>query len=175
MGISLRKLENIKKKPSFLIKLIRNLFFFIFPFDCLVLLNDQYARRIVDKRLGTIILEKENVMRVPMRILLGNIIFFSFFVLSIFIQKKTIKKTSAYKIAEKTVLNDQSFKKTFSNQFKIQNPEINLNLSELNKPSKVKFYIGTEKKFLVTIYLLKEKKLNKWKISKLIIDNNSIN
>ena len=103
MGISLRNFEDLNTAPGISTRLKRNLMLLLFPVEGLVLLKDSFAFRLADRWFKTAVLEHPKPMRVALRLLLGNLLFFAFFGAAILLQKSSLEKTAAYKTAEKSI------------------------------------------------------------------------
>ena len=103
MGISLRNFEDLNTTPGISTRLKRNLMLLLFPVEGLVLLKDSFAFRLADRWFKTAVLEHPKPMRVALRLLLGNLLFFAFFGAAILLQKSSLEKTAAYKTAEKSI------------------------------------------------------------------------
>ena len=103
MGISLRNFEDLNTTPGISTRLKRNLMLLLFPVEGFVLLKDSFAFRLADRWFKTAVLEHPKPMRVALRLLLGNLLFFAFFGAAILLQKSSLEKTAAYKIAEKSI------------------------------------------------------------------------
>ena len=79
MGISLRNFEDLNTTPGISTRLKRNLMLLLFPVEGFVLLKDSFAFRLADRWLKTAVLEHPKPMRIALRLLLGNLLFFAFF------------------------------------------------------------------------------------------------
>jgi len=146
LGMTVRNIGNFSERPPLVVLLKRNLLLLLFPVEGVVLLRDDYARRLADKWWGTIVLDDQKAMRVILRILLGNIILFGFFSVAILFQRSSIEKTAAFQTAEKAIRSHPTLQLLLEQAPEIEEPEMHLDLREnTEKPSLVRARVGDEK------------------------------
>ena len=103
MGISLRNFNDLNTAPGISTRLLRNLLLLLLPLEGIVLLMDPFAFRLADRWFKTAVLEHPKPMRIALRLLFGNLLFFSFFGAAILLQKTALEKTAAFKTAEQEI------------------------------------------------------------------------
>ena len=103
MGISLREFKDLKTNPGLKTRILRNLMLLLLPLEGIMLLKDPFAFRLADRWFKTAVLEHPKPMRIALRLLLGNLLFFSFFGAAILLQKSALAKTAAFKTAEHAI------------------------------------------------------------------------
>ena len=169
LGMTIRKLENLELRPSFIVLLQRNLILLLFPVEGIVILRDGYARRLADKWCGTVVLDDKKAMRVILRILLGNTILFGFFTLAILFQRSGIEKTAAYQIAEKAIRSHEALKFLLMHAPEIEEPEMHLDLrQDAENPSLVRARVGDEEMGMdVIVSLIFQKNPPGWEVLKI--------
>jgi len=175
LGMSIRLIHNFSSCPSIFVLLGRNIFLLIFPLESVILLKDDYARRLADKFFSTVVLDTKKTLRPILRIFLGNIILFGFFSTAIFFQQNSIEKTAVFQKAEKVIRAQASLKMLLEKFPEIEEPEMHLDLrGKKQNPSVVRVRIGREDfgKF-VTVSLFLRKDPISWEV--LDIEVTSVN
>ncbi len=154
LGMTLRKVDNFMEAPPSRTRLLRNLMLLLFPVEGVIILRDPYARRLADRRLGTVVLEHPKPLRIPLRLLFANILFFGFFGTAILLQVSAIKKTAAYQSAESAIRAHPELTPVLLQHPELEEVEMSLDLSDRANPSLVRTRVGEgDRKFSVTVYL----------------------
>ena len=145
LGMTIRKIDDFSARPPLIVLLKRNFLLMILPVEGVVLLRDGYARRLADKWWATVVIDDQKAMRTILRILLGNIILFGFFLVAILFQRSGIEKTAAYQTAEQAIRSHSSLQLLLEYAPEIKEPEMHLDL-RLNSanPSLVRARVGDE-------------------------------
>lgn len=171
LGMTLRKVENFMDVPTLQIRLQRNLLLLLFPVEGVVILRDPYARRLADRWLGTVVLEHPNPLRIPLRLLCGNILFFGFFGAAILLQGNAIKKTAAFQTAESAIRSHPELESLLLLHPELEEVEMSLDLSNREHPSLVRTRVGDEDyKFSVSVFLNYVPVPPGWEVGKIRID-----
>ena len=130
-----------------------------------MLMCDPFARRLADRWFGTIVLEHPKPLRIPLRLLFGNMIFFTFFGAAIFLQQLGIEKTAAYKTAKNAIWNHPDLELTLSRFPELEESEMSLDLRDQSTLSMIQSQLGRgEKRIRVTVYVERVEKPNGWKV-----------
>ena len=103
LGMTIRNIDDLELQPTLAVLIKRNLMMLLFPVEGVVILRDSYARRLADKRWGTVVIDDRNALRGTLRILLGNIILFGFFSIAIISQRSGIEKTAIFQTTEQAI------------------------------------------------------------------------
>ena len=145
LGMTIRKIDDMEQQPTLAVLIKRNLMLFLFPVEGSVILRDSYARRLADKWWGTVVIDDRNALRGTLRILLGNIILFGFFLIAIISQRSGIEKTAIFQTAEQAIRSHEKLKPILEQYPVIEDPEMHLDLRKnTSNPSMVRVRIGNE-------------------------------
>jgi len=166
LGMSIRNVYDFTLRPTSFVLLCRNIFLLIFPIEGVILLKDDYARRLADRSFNTVVLDDKKTLRPILRILLGNIILFGFFSVAIFFQKTNIEKTAAFQKAEEAIRNHSSLKVLLKKYPEIEEPEMHLDLrGKRQNASTIRARVGDEGfGKLVIVSLILSKNLKSWEV-----------
>ncbi len=145
LGMTIKKIDNMEQQPTLAVLIKRNLMLLMFPVEGVVILRDNYARRLADKWFGTVVIDDRNALRGTLRILLGNIILFGFFSIAIISQRSGIEKTAIFQTAEQAIRSHEKLKPILEQYPAIEDPEMHLDLRKnTSNPSMVRARIGNE-------------------------------
>lgn len=154
LGMAIRRAEDPLQQPSAGMTIFRNISLIIFPVEGIFLLQDAYARRLADRWLGTVVIDKPKVFRAPLRILIANFILFGFFLAALLLQSPVLKKTAAYQTAVQAVYQYEPIWDHVESIEEIEDPEMHLDLRSQSEPSVVKFKInGKARSVMATVSL----------------------
>jgi len=172
MGMTIRKIDDLEKQPTMTPLIKRNLMLLLFPIEGTVILRDSYARRLADKWCGTIVIDDQNALRGPLRILLGNIILFGFFSVAIITQRSGIEKTAIFQKAERAIRSHEMLEPILKKFPEIEDPEIHLDLRKnTSNPSLVRARIGNEESGKrVVVSLIFRNSPPKWEVVEMVIE-----
>jgi len=155
LGMTIRKIDDLEQQVTLAVLIKRNLMLFLFPVEGAVILRDSYARRLADKRWGTVVIDDRNALRGILRILLGNIILFGFFSIAIISQRSGIEKTAIFQTAEQAIRSHEKLKPILEQYPVIEDAEMHLDLRKnTSNPSVVRVRVGDEesgKKVIVSL------------------------
>ena len=145
LGMTIRKVNELEQQPTLDELIKRNLMLLLLPVEGAVIMRDSYARRLADKWWGTVVIDDRNALRGTLRILLGNIILFGFFLIAIISQRSGIEKTAIFQTAEQAIRSHEKLKTILEQYPAIEDPEMHLDLRKnTSKPSMVRARIGNE-------------------------------
>ena len=145
LGMTIKKIDDMEQQPTLAVLIKRNLMLLLFPVEGVVILRDSYARRLADKWWGTVVIDDRNALRGTLRILLGNIILFGFFLIAIISQRSGIEKTAIFQTAEQAIRSHEKLKPIMEQYPTIEDPEMHLDLRKnTSNPSMVRARIGNE-------------------------------
>ena len=145
LGMTIRKIDDLEQQVTLAVLIKRNLMILLFPVEGAVILRDSYARRLADKWWGTVVIDDRNALRGILRILLGNIILFGFFLIAIISQRSGIEKTAVFQTVEQAIRSHQKLKSILEQHPVIEDPEMHLDLRKnTSDPSMVRVRIGNE-------------------------------
>ena len=145
LGMTIKKIDDMEQQPTLAVLIKRNLMLLLFPVEGVVILRDSYARRLADKWWGTVVIDDRNALRGTLRILLGNIILFGFFLIAIISQRSGIEKTAIFQTAEQAIRSHEKLKPIMEQYHTIEDPEMHLDLRKnTSNPSMVRARIGNE-------------------------------
>ena len=145
LGMTIRKIDDLEQPPTLAVLIKRNLMILLFPVEGAVILRDSYARRLADKWWGTVVIDDRNALRGTLRILLGNIFLFGFFLIAIISQRSGIEKTAIFQTAEQAIRSHEKLKTILEQYPAIEDTEMHLDLRKnKNNPSMVRARIGNE-------------------------------
>ena len=145
LGMTIKKIDDMEQQPTLAVLIKRNLMLLLFPVEGVVILRDSYARRLADKWWGTVVIDDRNALRGILRILLGNIILFGFFLIAIISQRSGIEKTAIFQTAEQAIRSHEKLKPILEHYPAIEDPEMHLDLRKnKSNPSIVRVRIGNE-------------------------------
>ena len=145
LGMTIRKIDDMEQQSTLADLIKRNLMLLLFPVEGVVILRDSYARRLADKWWGTVVIDDRNALRGTLRILLGNIILFGFFLIAIISQRSGIEKTAIFQTAEQAIRSHEKLKPILEQYPAIEDPEMHLDLRKnTSNPSMVRARIGNE-------------------------------
>ena len=145
LGMTIKKIDDMEQQPTLAVLIKRNLMLLLFPVEGVVILRDSYARRLADKWWGTVVIDDRNALRGTLRILLGNIILFGFFLIAIISQRSGIEKTAIFQTAEQAIRSHEKLKPILEKYPEIEDPEMHLDLRKnTSNPSMVRARIGNE-------------------------------
>ena len=145
LGMTIRKIDDMEQQPTLAVLIKRNLMMLLFPVEGTVILRDSYARRLADKWWGTVVIDDRNALRGILRILLGNIILFGFFLIAIISQRSGIEKTAVFQTAEQAIRSNETLSPILEQYPVIEDPEMHLDLRKnTSDPSMVRVRIGNE-------------------------------
>ena len=145
LGMTIKKIDDMEQQPTPAVLIKRNLMLLLFPVEGVVILRDSYARRLADKWWGTVVIDDRNALRGTLRILLGNIILFGFFLIAIISQRSGIEKTAIFQTAEQAIRSHEKLKPILEQYPAIEDPEMHLDLRKnTSNPSMVRARIGNE-------------------------------
>jgi hypothetical protein len=132
MGISLRNFVDLQTTPRVIKRILRNFMLLLLPLEGVMLLKDPFALRLADRLFKTVILEHPKPMRIALRLLFGNLLFFSFFGTAILLQKSALAKTAAFKTAEQVIRTHPELTLLLNRFPELEETEMSL---DLRKPS----------------------------------------
>ncbi|MBF0237076.1 MAG: RDD family protein [SAR324 cluster bacterium] len=141
LGMSLRNLKDIENQPAWFTKILRNLFLILLPVEVIFLLLDPYARRWGDKTVQSVVIDHPRALRVPMRLLLANLILFGFFFGAILFQDKIIKKSSAYQTALQQLKHHQPLLEQIGDFDESKKPEMDFDFSAQPPTAKIQIQV----------------------------------
>ena len=145
LGMTIKKIDDMEQQPTLAVLIKRNLMLLLSPVEGVVILRDSYARRLADKWWGTVVIDDRNALRGTLRILLGNIILFGFFLIAIISQRSGIEKTAVFQTAEQAIRSHEKLKPILEQYPVIEDPEMHLDLRKNNSsPSQVRVRVGDE-------------------------------
>jgi len=145
LGMTIKKIDDTEQQPTLAVLIKRNLMLLLSPVEGVVILRDSYARRLADKWWGTVVIDDRNALRGTLRILLGNIILFGFFLIAIISQRSGIEKTAIFQTAEQAIRSHEKLKPILEQYPAIEDPEMHLDLRKnTSNPSMVRARIGNE-------------------------------
>ena len=145
LGMTIRNIDNLEQHLTLAVLIKRNLMLLLFPVEGVVILRDSYARRFADKWWGTVVIDDGNALRGILRILLGNIILFGFFLIAIISQRSGIEKTAVFQTAEQAIRSHEKLKPILEQYPVIEDPEMHLDLRKnTSSPSVVRARVGNE-------------------------------
>ena len=145
LGMTIKKIDDMEQQPTLAVLIKRNLMLLLFPVEGLLIMRDSYARRLADKWWGTVVIDDRNALRGTLRILLGNIILFGFFLIAIISQRSGIEKTAIFQTAEQAIRSHEKLKPILEQFPVIEDPEMHLDLRKYtSNPSVVRVRIGNE-------------------------------
>ncbi|MGK5092338.1 RDD family protein [Deltaproteobacteria bacterium TL4] len=172
-GIIIRPLNNIKEPPSVKTVILRNLTLLIIPVEGLLLLVDKYARRLGDRWLGTVVIENPKALRLMLRLLLANMVFFVFFFGAMFFQSHLIQRTAAYQTAIHAINNHEPLLRLLGHIDEIEAPEMHLDLSNRNTPSLLQVKLTHKEQALtVQVFLqLQQYPERHWQVKEIHYEN----
>ena len=153
--MTIKKIDDMEQQPTLAVLTKRNLMLLLFPVEGAVILQDTYARRLADKWWGTVVIDDRNALRGTLRILLGNIILFGFFLIAIISQRSGIEKTAIFQTAEQAIRSHEKLKPILEEYPEIEDPDIHMDLRKnASSPSIVRARVGNEesgKKVIVSL------------------------
>ena len=145
LGMTIKKIDDMEQQPPLAVLIKRNLMLLLSPVEGVVILRDSYARRLADKWWGTVVIDDLNALRGTLRILLGNIILFGFFLIAIISQRSGIEKTAIFQTAEQAIRSHEKLKPILEQYPEIKDPEMHMDLRKnTSNPSMVRARIGNE-------------------------------
>ena len=145
LGMTIRNIDDLELQPTLAVLIKRNLMMLLFPVEGVVIIRDSYARRLADKWWGAVVIADRNALRGPLRILLGNIILFGFFLIAIISQRSGIEKTAIFQTAEQAIRSHEKLKPILEQYPAIKDPEMHMDLRKnTSNPSMVRARIGNE-------------------------------
>ena len=163
LGMTLRRLARFDEVPDLWTRLRRNLMLLLLPVEGIALLIDPYANRLSDRWLGTVVLDHPKPLRVPMRLLFGNLIFFGFFTAAILLQKSALKQTAAYQAAEKAIRSHPELSLLLSRFPELEETEMSLDFRDRSTPSMMQTVVGKGKqRTRVQVFLQQKAETPSW-------------
>jgi hypothetical protein len=146
LGMRLRKIENLHERvpKNRLIK--RNFSLSILPWEAWEIFRNPYGRRLGDRLAGTVVIDHPQAMRPMRRLVLSNLLFFSFFIVALGLQQPNMRKTSAFQEAYEAVKQDSRFLEIQAAGFELEEPEVHLNFRDQPGDSRVRFRVNQNEK-----------------------------
>ena len=171
LGMTLRRLARFDEVPDLWTRLRRNLMLLLLPIEGISLLIDPYANRLSDRWLGTVVLDHPKPLRVSMRLLFGNLIFFGFFTAAILLQKSALKQTAAHQAAEKAIRNHPELTLLLSRFPGLEETEMSLDLRDSSTPSMMRTVVGKGKqRTRVQVFLQQKADARSWQVSEIRLE-----
>ena len=172
LGMTIKKIDDMEQQPTLAVLIKRNLMLLLFPVEGVVILRDSYARRLADKWWGTVVIDDRNALRGTLRILLGNIILFGFFLIAIISQRSGIEKTAIFQTAEQAIRSHEKLKPILEQYPVIEDPEMNLDLRKnTSNPSMFRARIGNEESGKrVIVSLIFRNNPPEWEVLEMVLE-----
>ena len=172
LGMTIKKIDDTEQQPTLAVLIKRNLMLLLSPVEGVLILRDSYARRLADKWWGTVVIDDRNAIRGTLRILLGNIILFGFFLIAIISQRSGIEKTAIFQTAEQAIRSHEKLKTILKQYPAIKNPEMHLDLRKnKSNPSMVRARIGNEEsgKRVIVSLIFRNNPLG-WEVLEMVLE-----
>lgn len=170
LGMGLRCIEDLHQTVPSKRRFQRNLSLLLFPWEVWEIFRNPYGRRWGDRFAGTVVIDRPQAMRPVRRLLLANLLFFSFFILALGLQQPNMRKTAAYQQALAAVEADPLAQELLAAGRKLEEPEMHLDFRDQPEDSRVRFRINLESQvqiFEVVLSLDRSHSQPKWVVQDL--------